>query len=61
VLQVVQLRQTTVADNIILQGTALSNERETEEERKEDAERAAALRYQKQGDFIKGGPQLCVV
>ena len=61
VLQVVQLRQTTVADNIILQGTALSNERETEEERKEDAERAAALRYQKQGDFVKGGPQLCVV
>ena len=56
-----QLRQTTVADNIILQGTALSNERETEEERKEDQERATALRYQKQGDFIKGGPQLCVV
>ena len=44
VLQVLQLRQTTVADNIILQGTALSNERETEEERKEDEERAAALR-----------------
>jgi hypothetical protein len=61
VLQVLQLRQTTVADNIIIQGTALSNERETEEERKEDEERATALRWQKQGDFIKGGPQLCVV
>ena len=54
VLQVLQLRQTTVADNIIMQGTALSNERETEEERKEDEERATALRWQKQGDFIKG-------
>ena len=39
----------------------MSNERETEEERKEDRERAVALRYQKQGGFIKGGPQLCVV
>ena len=36
VLQVLQLRQTTVADN----------ERETEEERKEDEERATALRWQ---------------
>ena len=38
VLQVLHERQTTVADNIILQGTALSNERGTEEERKEDRE-----------------------
>ena len=49
VLKVLHERQTTVADNIILKGTALSNERETEEERKEDRERAVALRYQKQG------------
>ena len=48
-LQVLHEQQTTVSDNIILQGTALSNERETEEERKEDRKRAAALRYQKQG------------
>ena len=34
VLQVLHERQTTVAENIILQGTALTNERETEEERK---------------------------
>ena len=61
VLKVLHERQTTVADNIILQGTPLSCERETEEERKEDRERAVALRYQKQGDFIKGGPRLCVV
>ena len=39
----------------------MSNKRETEEERKEDRERAVALRYQKQGDCTKGGPQLCVV
>ena len=39
----------------------MSCERETEEERKEDRERAVALRYQKQRDFIKGGLQLCVV
>ena len=39
----------------------MSCERETEEERKEDRERAVALRYQKQGGLIKGGPQLCVV
>ena len=57
VLQVLHERQTTVSDNIILQGTALSNERDTEEDR----ERAVALRYQKQGDFVKGGAQLCVV
>ena len=55
VLQVLHERQTTVADNIILQGTALSNERETEEERKEDRERAVALRYQKQGG-LRGKP-----
>ena len=62
VLKVLHERQTTVADNIILKGTALSNERETEEERKEDRERAVALRYQKQGGgVIKGGPPLCVV
>ena len=54
-------QQTTVPDNIILQGTALSSDREREEERTEDRERAVALRYQKQGGLIKGGPQLCVV
>ena len=54
-LQVLHERQTTVSDNIILLGTALSNERETEEERKEDSERVVALRYQKQGGFTKGG------
>ena len=61
VLQVLHERQTTFADNIILQGTALSNERETEEERKRDRERAVLQRYQKQGDFITGGAQLCIV
>jgi len=53
VLKVLHERQTTVADNIILQGTPLSCERETEEERKEDRERAVALRYQKQGTSSK--------
>ena len=38
VLKVLHERQTTIADNIILKGTVLSNDRETEEQRAEDRE-----------------------
>jgi hypothetical protein len=61
VLKVLHERQTTMADNIIIKGTVLSNDRETEEQRAEDRERAAASRHTAQGDFVKGGPHICVV
>ena len=61
VLKALAERSIALADNIILQGTVLSSERETDEQRAEDKERAAALRYLGQGDLVKGGPQCCVV
>ena len=61
VLKVLHERALTVADNIIIKGTVLSNERETDEQRAEDRERAVALNHAKRGDLIKGGPHICVV
>ena len=48
-------------DNILIKGAVLAGEREGEEQKAEDRERAKNIAKIRVGDVIGGGPQMCVV
>ena len=52
---------TVAGDNILIKGTVLAGEREGDEQKAEDRERAKSIAKIRAGDVIAGGPQLCVV
>ena len=52
---------TVAGDNILIKGTVLAGEREGEEQKAEDRERAKNIAKLRVGDVLVGGPQLCVV
>ena len=52
---------TVAGDNILIEGTVLAGEREGEEQKAEDRERAKNIAKLRVGDVLGGGPQLCVV
>ena len=54
-------RATTAGDNIILKGTILSNDREDDDERADDRERAKKIGELRQGSLVDAGPQICLV
>ena len=52
---------TVAGDNILIKGTVLAGEREGEEQKAEDRERAKSIAKLRVGNVLAGGPQLCVV
>ena len=54
-------RATKAGDNIILRGTILSTDREADEERADDRERAKMIGKLRQGAIVEAGPQICLV
>ena len=60
-LDLVYSKLTEAGDNILIEGTSLAGDRESEEQRNEDRARARLVAKLRQGDVITGGPQICVV
>ena len=52
---------TVTGDDILIKGTVLAGERESEEQKLEDRERAKNIEKMRVGDILGGGPHLCVV
>ena len=60
-LDLVYSKLTEAGDNLLIEGTSLAGDRETEDQRNEDRARAKLVEKLRQGDVITGGPQICVV
>ena len=60
-LDIVYSKLTEEADNILIKGTSLEGDRESEEQRNEDRARSLALAKLRKGNVIEAGPQICVV
>ena len=60
-LDVVYSKLTEEADNILIKGTSLEGDRESEEQRNEDRARSVALAKLRKGNVIEAGPQICIV
>ena len=61
VLSALADRISAAGDDLIRQGTILSEYRESETQRQQDRERAKSIAKLRQGDLISAGPQICVV
>ena len=60
-LDVVYSKLTEEADNILIKGTSLEGDRESEEQRNEDRQRSLDLAKLRKGNVIEAGPQICIV
>ena len=60
VLDLVYSKLTEAGENILIEGTSLAGDRESEEQRNEDRARAKLVAKLRQGDVTTGGPQICV-
>jgi hypothetical protein len=60
-LDVVYSKLTEEADNILIKGTSLEGDRESEEQRNEDRQRSLDLAKLRKGMVIEAGPQICIV
>ena len=60
-LDVVYGKLTEEADNILIKGTSLEGDRESEEQRSEDRARSMDLAKLRKGNVIEAGPQICMV
>ena len=60
-LDVVYGKLTEEADNILIKGTSLEGDRESEEQRSKDRARRMDLAKLRKGNVLEAGPQICVV